>query len=101
MPFRAPDEVRNPALRLARAVMATRGLSGAAFNAAKEIALDLFIEGRIGILDMGHLVEDTLTMISGELSLGNAALTLEDVQGADHLARIRAQEVANLRQKGH
>ena len=99
--FIAPDEARYPALRLAREVMATRGLSGAVFNAAKEIALDLFIDGRIGFLDMGHLVEDTLTMLSDELSLGNAALTLEDVQGADHLARIRAQEAAQKRQKGH
>ena len=99
--FRAPDDARYPALRLAREVMATRGLSGAAFNAAKEIALDLFIDARIGFLDMGYLVEDTLQALSGELSLGNAALTLEDVQGVDHLARIRAREAAIKRQKGH
>jgi 1-deoxy-D-xylulose-5-phosphate reductoisomerase len=99
--FRAPDDARYPALRLARDVMAVRGLAGAVFNAAKEIALDLFIAGRIGFLDMGHLVEDTLTNLSGELSLGNAVLTLEDVQQADHLARIRAQDAAQKRQKGH
>ena len=99
--FHAPDEARYPALRLAREVMATRGLAGAVFNAAKEIALDLFIAGRIGFLDMGHLVDDTLGMLSGEVSLGNAAQTLEDVQGADHLARIRAHEAAQKWQKGH
>ena len=99
--FQAPDEARYPALRLAREVMATRGLAGAVFNAAKEIALDLFIAGRIGFLDMGHLVDDTLGMLSGEVSLGNAAQTLEDVQGADHLARIRAHEAAQKWQKGH
>jgi 1-deoxy-D-xylulose-5-phosphate reductoisomerase len=95
--FRAPDDARYPALRLARDVMATRGLAGAVFNAAKEIALDLFVAGKIGFLDMGSLVEDTLNMVSGELSLGIAALTLEDVQGADHLARIRAREAAQNR----
>lgn len=99
--FRAPDDTRYPALRLARDVMATRGLAGAVFNAAKEIALDLFIAGHIGFLDMGQLVEDTLITLSGELSLGNAALTLEDVQAADHLARIRAHEAAVERKKGH
>ena len=99
--FRAPDDARYPALRLARDVMRTRGLAGAVFNAAKEVALDLFIAGRIGFLDMGHLVEDTLTTLSGELSLGNAVLALEDVQRADHLARIRAHEAAQTRQKGH
>ena len=99
--FRAPDDARYPALRLARDVMATRGLAGAVFNAAKEIALDLFIAGRIGFLDMGAVVEDTLSTLSGELSLGNAALVLEDVQRADHLARIRAGEAAQMRHKGH
>jgi 1-deoxy-D-xylulose-5-phosphate reductoisomerase len=98
--FRAPDEARYPALRLAREVMQTRGLAGAVFNAAKEIALDLFIAGRIGFLDMGGLVEDTLARLSGEMRLGNAALSLEEVQGADHLARIRAHEAAQMRQKG-
>jgi 1-deoxy-D-xylulose-5-phosphate reductoisomerase len=99
--FHAPDDARYPALRLARDVMRTRGLAGAAFNAAKEIALDLFIAGRIGFLDMGDLVEDTLDTLSREMSLGNAVLTLEDVQRADHLARIRAHEAATKRQKGH
>ncbi len=99
--FRPPDDARYPALRLARDVMRIRGLAGAAFNAAKEIALDLFIAGRIGFLDMGGLVEDTLATLSGEMGLGNAVLTLEDVQRADHLARIRAHEAAVKRQKGH
>ena len=99
--FHAPDDTRYPALRLAREVMATRGLAGAVFNAAKEIALDLFIAGGIGFLDMAHLVEDTLAKVSGEISLGNAALALEDVHRADHLARIRANEAAQIRQKGH
>ena len=95
--FRAPDDARYPALRLARDVMAIRGLAGAVFNAAKEVALDQFVAGEIGFLDMGHLVEDTLNTVSGELSLGIAALTLEDVQGADHLARVRAREAAQNR----
>ena len=50
--FRAPDLARYPALRLAREVMAIRGLAGAAFNAAKEIALDRFLDGAIGFMDM-------------------------------------------------
>ena len=50
---------------------------------------------------LGTLVEDRLNTVSGKLSLGNAALTLEDGQAADHLARIRAHEAAQKRQKGH
>ena len=50
---------------------------------------------------LGTLVQDRLNTVSGKLSLGNAALTLEDGQAADHLARIRAHEAAQKRQKGH
>ena len=49
----------------------------------------------------GTIVEDTLNTVSGELSLGNAALTLEDKWAADHLAGIRAHEAAQKRRKGH
>ena len=92
--FRAPDEVRYPALRLAREVMEVRGLAGAAFNAAKEIALDQFIAGHIGFMQMAGLVEATLDRLSAETRLGNAAQSLEDVLAMDHLARVRASEVA-------
>ena len=92
--FRAPDMVRYPALRLAREVMAIRGLAGAAFNAAKEVALDGFLAGRIGFMDMGQVVEDTLDRLSAGDGLGKDAMGLEDVLAMDHLARIRAAEAA-------
>ena len=90
--FRSPDLIRYPALRLAREVMDAGGLAGAAFNAAKEVALDQFIAGSIGFQDMAALVEATLARVSTEMRLGNAIQTLEDVRAMDHLARIRAAE---------
>ena len=98
--FRDPDMQRYPALRLCREVMAVRGLAGAAFNAAKEVALDHFIASQIGFMDMAGVVEDTLTQLSRDCGLGIAAQTLEDVQAIDHLTRIRAAEVAMKRAKG-
>lgn len=92
--FRAPDETRWPALRLAREVMAVRGLAGAAFNAAKERALDLFLAGRIGFMDMARVVEATLDRVSGECTLTRDPQSLEDVMKIDDLARIRAEETA-------
>ncbi len=92
--FRAPDLLRYPALRLCREVMAVGGLAGAAFNAAKEVALDHFIAGGIGFARMAGLVEDTLARLSAEMCLGKALAGLEDVQQADHLARVRAHEIA-------
>jgi 1-deoxy-D-xylulose-5-phosphate reductoisomerase len=97
--FRAPDLLRYPALRLCREVMEVRGLAGAVFNAAKEVALDHFVAGRIGFMDMAGVVEDTLAKVSAETRLGKAAETLEEVQAADHLARVRAGEAALARQQ--
>ncbi len=97
--FQKPDEERFPALRLAREVMAARGLSGAAFNAAKEIALDHFIAGNIGFLDMAAVVEDALASVSGCETFGKLPQTLEDVLSMDHLARKAADTAAGLRQQ--
>lgn len=97
--FQAPDPERFPALRLAREVMQTRGMAGAAFNAAKETALDHFMAGGIGFLDMASLVEATLARLSSDTGLGNAATTLEDVLSMDHLARVRADELARALNK--
>jgi 1-deoxy-D-xylulose-5-phosphate reductoisomerase len=89
--FRAPDEARYPALRLARQVMEAGGLYGAAFNAAKESALDGFIEGRIGFLEMASVVETVLEKMTDHCQM-NAAITLDRVWETDHLARVRARE---------
>jgi 1-deoxy-D-xylulose-5-phosphate reductoisomerase len=95
--FRAPDMARYPALRLAREVMAAGGLAGAAFNAAKEIALDAFIDGRIGFMAMSGVVEATLDAISRDCGLGNAPESLEVVLAMDNLARQVAQGIVAAR----
>ena len=92
--FRAADLERYPALRLCRDVMDTRGLAGAVFNAAKEIALDAFLAGQIGFMDMAGVVETTLASLLPEMCLETDVMTLEDILGADHLARVRAAEAA-------
>ena len=91
--FRAPDPVRYPALRLAQAVMQAGGQSGAAFNAAKEIALDAFIAGRIGFVDMAGLVEDVLDKMWSSDGLNRAPNSLEDIIETDRLARRRASDL--------
>ncbi len=93
--FKAPDEVRYPALRLARQVMDMGGLAGAAFNAAKERALDAFIAGDIGFLQMADVVEATLAQMSSADGLENATLSLDNVLQIDQLARVRAAEIMN------
>ncbi len=91
--FEAPDPGRYPALGLARGVMAAGGLAGAAFNAAKEQALDAFIEGRIGFTRMAGVVEGTLDALAADALITKSPESLEDVLEMDHVARTRAARV--------
>lgn len=95
--FRPPDERRWPALRLAREVMRIRGLAGAAFNAAKERALDAFVAGEIGFQAMAEVVEETLDTLTREPGLSSAQFDLDNVRSMDHLARMRAGDVIKRR----
>ena len=92
MTFRAPDPARYPALALARRVMEEGGLMGAVFNAAKERALDRFIEGRIGFTDMAVVVERVMDKMSSSDGLQKATQDLDTVLDTDKLARLRADE---------
>ncbi|MGR3486145.1 MAG: 1-deoxy-D-xylulose-5-phosphate reductoisomerase [Paracoccaceae bacterium] len=92
--FRAPDPERWPALGLARDVMGMDGPAGAAFNGAKEAALDLFLEGAINFPDMARVVSRALDHMSGRDGLGRMGLDLDDVLAADALSRTRATEAA-------
>lgn len=95
--FRAPDLRRYPALRLAQEVMRRGGLSGAAFNGAKERALDHFIAGRIGFLDMASLTEEGLATLEAQPGLIDASMTLENVTRVDDLARRAVDQVVTQR----
>lgn len=94
--FEAPDPDRFPALRLAREVMELRGHAGAAFNAAKEVALDAFIAGQIGFLDMATLVERTIDSLLPDSGLTDPVEALETIAAMDHMARERARALAMI-----
>ncbi|SIO18607.1 1-deoxy-D-xylulose 5-phosphate reductoisomerase [Rhodovulum sp. ES.010] len=91
--FRSACEKRWPALRLAREVMEAGGLTGAAFNAAKEAALDAFLARQISFPRMAGVVEDVLTRLSGEGGLTKMQISLENVLEVDHLARQAAADI--------
>jgi 1-deoxy-D-xylulose-5-phosphate reductoisomerase len=87
--FEAPDEVRFPALRLARRAMEEGGVQGAVLNGAKETALEAFIKGRIGFLAMAEIVERVMDALAGL----PAAANMDDVFAADEKARRAAAEM--------
>ena len=63
--FEPPDIGRFPLLRLARESGERGGTYPCAFNAANEVGVAAFLEGKIGFLDIAALVEDALAGIDG------------------------------------
>ncbi|MCQ1853572.1 1-deoxy-D-xylulose-5-phosphate reductoisomerase [Neorhizobium galegae] len=92
--FEAPDEVRFPALRLARTALERGGVQGAVMNAAEEIAFHAFCAGRIGFLNMADIAEQVMDEMVGF----GAAMTMDDVFAADAEARRRAGEIIAQRE---
>ena len=58
--FYAPDDETFPAMGMARRALKQGGLYPAALNAANEVAVEAFLEERIGFLDIPRLVGETL-----------------------------------------
>ncbi|MBB3976794.1 1-deoxy-D-xylulose-5-phosphate reductoisomerase [Rhizobium azooxidifex] len=87
--FEAPDEVRFPALRLARTALERGGIQSAVMNAAEETAFHAFCDGRIGFLNMADIAEQVMDDMTGF----GPALTMDEVFAADAEARRRAAEI--------
>ncbi|GGD73105.1 1-deoxy-D-xylulose-5-phosphate reductoisomerase [Croceicoccus mobilis] len=85
--FRAPDETRFPATRLAREAAAHGGAAPAVLNAANEIAVAAFLDGRIGFTRIAAMAEDMLQ----QGTLPPAPVTLDEVLVIDRETRLRAK----------
>jgi 1-deoxy-D-xylulose-5-phosphate reductoisomerase len=90
--FEAPDFERFPALKLAWDAMRSGGAAPAILNAANEIAVAAFLEGRIGFLDIAAVVAHTLDMVAAA-----PVATLADVFAVDGAARRAALTAAGQR----
>jgi 1-deoxy-D-xylulose-5-phosphate reductoisomerase len=90
--FERPDENRFKALGIARRAMQRGGMAPAVLNAANEIAVEAFLEGRLGFLQIAQLVAETLDKAEGRGLLG-AAANLDAVLATDAAARHLAQNV--------
>lgn len=86
--FRAPDEVRFPATRVAREAVVAGGAAPAVLNAVNEVGVAAFLAGQIPFTRIVAFAEDVLAC-----GLPPALSTLDDVIAADREARIRAQEL--------
>jgi 1-deoxy-D-xylulose-5-phosphate reductoisomerase len=84
--FEPPDTGRFPALRIALAAARAGGTAGAVMNAANEIAVERFLEGRLSFPAIAGVIEATL----GDAVVDGDADSLEGILAADRGARERA-----------
>lgn len=80
--FGVPDEDAFPCLALAKAAAQTGGTATAILNGANEVAVRLFLDGKIGFMDIPRLVERALSQVKAVQSP-----TLEDILEADRASR--------------
>ena len=90
--FQAPAHDRFPALGLAIESLRSGGLAPTVLNAANEIAVQAFLDHRIGFLDIPKVVGETLNADASRGSNGHA-YDLSTVLGTDARARVLAEEI--------
>ncbi len=90
--FEEPDYERFPALQLAFAALEQGGVKPAMLNAANEVAVEAFLEGRLGFTDIAAVVDATLALAGPQEDRDLQAILL-----ADRLARQRAGEEVSRR----
>jgi 1-deoxy-D-xylulose-5-phosphate reductoisomerase len=93
--FESPDETRFRALPLARQAMETGGMAPGVLNAANEVAVEAFLAGRIGFLEIAELVADALDAAAGRGLLGE----VEDV-AAVLVADLATRELSQVLLEG-
>ena len=86
--FSTPDLTRFPCLRLAYEAAEAGGKACIALNAADEIAVAAFLEGRIPFMGIPRTIEEVLTLTSG-----SRPSSISEVLEADLAARQSAREV--------
>jgi 1-deoxy-D-xylulose-5-phosphate reductoisomerase len=84
--FERPDLKRFPCLGLAFSALKAGGSAAAVLNAANEVAVETFLEGRLGFSRIPTLIEAVL-----ERMPPTGANSLDDVLAADHESRELAR----------
>jgi 1-deoxy-D-xylulose-5-phosphate reductoisomerase len=87
--FEPIDLVRFPAMALATAALAEGGGAPTALNAANEVAVAAFLDGRIGFGTIWRLVERTLATMRTAREIA-APATVAEALAIHHIARDRA-----------
>ena len=85
--FEGVDDARFPAIRLAREALRDSNAALIAMNAANEIAVDAFLDGRCRFTDINQIVETAVSAAGQLLSGHDGEPDLEDIVAMDEKAR--------------
>jgi 1-deoxy-D-xylulose-5-phosphate reductoisomerase len=85
--FERPDHQRFPCLPLAYGALRAGGTAPAALNAANEIAVEAFLEGRLPFTAIPRVIEETMSVVPSSDSM-----SLESIMESDAIARRKAAE---------
>jgi 1-deoxy-D-xylulose-5-phosphate reductoisomerase len=86
--FSAPDLDRFPALRLAYESLEAGGSATCTLNAADEVAVEAFLQGQIGFVEISQLVEDTLASVPNR-----RPESIDDILAIDQESRAAARRL--------
>lgn len=90
--FEPPDLDGFPTLRLARQALDTGGWAANILNAANEIAVQAFLDGAIGFLQIAEIVEESLTR-AASLNAPSAPNSIEEAMFLDREGRRIARDL--------
>jgi len=90
--FEPVDTEAFPCLRLAREAAEAAGTAPCVLNAANEVAVHAFLEGRLGFLGIPAVIEATLERLPAA-----PVRAFESLYDADHEARAVAAELVSVR----
>jgi 1-deoxy-D-xylulose-5-phosphate reductoisomerase len=92
--FHAPDLERFPCLALAYEAITTGGIAPAVLNAANEVGVYAFLDGRIGFMDVPAIVRESL-----DTRPNGSATDLDAIFEADRWAREKARTLVEVKSR--
>ncbi|MBI3545242.1 MAG: 1-deoxy-D-xylulose-5-phosphate reductoisomerase [Gammaproteobacteria bacterium] len=94
--FEAPDLERFPCLRLAYAAARAGGTMPAILNAANEVAVQAFLDHRIGFTEIAPVIEHTLASLPANQDIELGAVLGDDARARDVASRFIASRTARV-----
>ncbi len=94
--FEAPDLNRFPCLQLAYAAARAGGTLPAILNAANEVAVQAFLDGRIGFTDIAQVIEHTVTTLPANQDIQLGAVLGDDARARDVASRFIASRAMRV-----